>query len=210
MSLRIRRSRSRWRFAPGRDLGSLYAKHFADPCQERRFLSTAGFLGAFAAARGITHSIRSGIGPFRNLSPGGHHIHHMTFGIAGLLATGYLWVNQVGVGLDPRQRRASRITSVLYGAGSALTLDEFALWLNLEDDYWTKKGRESIDAVTIYGALLVLGLNGRHLLAELAKSATLSPRARRRARMRRVARQRTREVRTLARDPQRLKQLLRP
>ncbi|MGI8559233.1 MAG: hypothetical protein ACR2ND_13185 [Solirubrobacteraceae bacterium] len=51
---------------------------------------------------------------------------------------------------------------MLYGAGFALTLDEFALWLNLEDDYWTDKGRESIDAVVVFGSLLGLSaLGGR-------------------------------------------------
>ena len=37
--------------------------------------------------------------------------------------------------------------AILYGVGAALTLDEFALWLNLEDVYWSPQGRSSIDAV---------------------------------------------------------------
>ena len=41
-----------------------------------------------------------------------------------------------------------------------LTLDEFALWLNLEDVYWGEKGRESIDAVILTGVLLTLALMG--------------------------------------------------
>jgi hypothetical protein len=158
------------RFSPRRDLGSLYRKHFDDPAQERRLLSTAGFLGAFAAARAVTHAIRDGVGPFGNISAGGRHIHHMTFGIVGLLGTGYAWLNEFGTGAADG-RRASRITAVLYGVGSALTLDEFALWLNLEDDYWSKEGRESIDAVVIFGSLLALGATSRKLLAELATTA---------------------------------------
>jgi hypothetical protein len=46
-------------------------------------------------------------------------------------------------------------------------LDEFALWLNLEDDYWTKQGRESIDVVVLFGSLLVLSVLGKDFLAEL-------------------------------------------
>ena len=52
--------------------------------------------------------------------------------------------------------------AVLFGAGAALTLDEFALWLHLEDVYWSREGRSSVDAVLIalvVGALLLLGAN---------------------------------------------------
>ena len=41
-----------------------------------------------------------------------------------------------------------------------LTMDEFALWLNLEDVYWQKKGRQSIDAVVVTVSLLVIALLG--------------------------------------------------
>ena len=40
----------------------------------------------------------------------------------------------------------SQLMALLYGVGAALTLDEFALWLRLEDVYWAREGRESIDA----------------------------------------------------------------
>jgi len=41
-----------------------------------------------------------------------------------------------------------------------LTLDEFALWLHLEDVYWAEEGRKSVDAVvlaTLLGGALMLG-----------------------------------------------------
>ena len=44
---------------------------------------------------------------------------------------------------------------------AALTLDEFALWLDLHDDYWDKQGRKSIDAVAYFGGLLTMGVAGR-------------------------------------------------
>jgi hypothetical protein len=126
-----------------------------DPQQERAFLSTIGFTGGFAACRGITHAIRHHIPPFHNLSSkGGTHIHHSTFGILGLLGIGFLWTQQVWTGHDDPPRWGSRITAGTFGIAAALTLDEFALWLDLHDDYWDAKGRKSVDAAIIFGGLL--------------------------------------------------------
>ena len=146
----------------------LYRRHFADRRRERQLLSTASFATTFAVVRLITHAIRSERGPFRNITPGGRHIHHMTFGIISLLAVGYLWLLEIGINV---RREASRATSLAYGAGAALTLDEFALWLNLEDDYWNARGRESIDAVALFGSLLVLSVLGRGFASDLVRLA---------------------------------------
>jgi hypothetical protein len=145
----------------------LYRKHFEDRRRERQFLSSVSFFLTFATVRGITHAIRADVGPFRNIAPGGRHIHHMTLGITGLLVVGYLWMLELGTGGG--SRGASRATSLTYGAGAALTLDEFALWLNLEDDYWTKQGRESVDAVILFGSLLSAGVFAKDFLAELRR-----------------------------------------
>src|SRR5438552_2818039 len=99
-----------------------------EPRHERLFLSSVAFFSAFAVTRGITHAIRRGIGPFRNMSVGGHHLHHLVFGIAGLLGSGYLWLVQVGTGKRGQDDRLSAATAMIYGAGAAITLDEFALW----------------------------------------------------------------------------------
>ena len=146
------------------DLRGLYRKHFSDRRKERQLLSTGSFFLTFAAVRVVTHAIRAERGPFRNITPGGRHIHHMTFGILGLLGVGYLWLLEIGTN---EQRRASRVTAVAYGSGAALTLDEFALWLNLADDYWNAQGRESIDAVALFGALLGISVVGRGFAREL-------------------------------------------
>jgi|SRR5271165_366607 len=159
--------RSREWLAPERDVRALYYKHFGDRRKERQLFSTASFFVTFAAVRAITHAIRAERGPFKNITPGGRHIHHMTFGIAGLLTVGYLWLLEIGVRED---RRASRVTSWVFGSGAALTLDEFALWLNLEDVYWAKQGRESIDAVVLFGSLLSLSVLGKGFLAELLRA----------------------------------------
>ena len=145
----------------------LYERHFSDPQRERAFLSAVGFTTAFATARGITHAIKAGVGPFHNISEGGTHIHHSTFGILGLLGIGYLWTYQVGVGVGQCHRWPSRLSASTYGIAAALTLDEFALWLDLHDDYWDKAGRKSIDAVAIFGGLLAIGVAGRGVAKEL-------------------------------------------
>lgn len=46
--------------------------------------------------------------------------------------------------------------AVIFGIGAALTVDEFALWLYLEDVYWEKEGRRSIDAIIIIAILLTI------------------------------------------------------
>jgi hypothetical protein len=149
------------------DARGIYQRHLSDPRRERGFLSATGFTLAFGTARGITHAIKAGVGPFGNISAGGTHIHHSTFGIFGLLGVGYAWTYRVGTG-DPQQGRVpSRLSAALYGVAAALTLDEFALWLDLEDDYWDKQGRKSIDAVAIFAGLLTMGVAGRGAVREL-------------------------------------------
>jgi hypothetical protein len=144
-----------------------YERHFSDPRRERAFLSAVGFTTAFATARGITHAIKAGVGPFHNISEGGTHIHHSTFGIFGLLGLGYIWTYRIALGPDPGHRWPSRVAASTYGIAAALTLDEFALWLDLHDDYWDKQGRKSIDAVAIFGGLLAIGVAGRGAANEL-------------------------------------------
>ena len=151
-----------------RKVPAAYRKHFEDRRKERQFISSVSFFTTFAIVRAITHAIRAKVGPFKNITPGGRHIHHMTFGIIGLLTVGYMWMLEFGV--VPAQRRSSRVTSGVYGAGAALTLDEFALWLNLQDVYWAKQGRESIDAVLLFGSLLSMSFWGKDFWRELAKA----------------------------------------
>jgi hypothetical protein len=107
--------------------------------------------------------IRAGIGPFHNVSNGGLHIHHLVWGILLLLVIGYIWLIEAGT----TSGLLSNLTAIAYGVGAALTLDEFALWLNLQDVYWTGPGRASIDAVGIFASLLSVGIWGGPFLGEL-------------------------------------------
>jgi hypothetical protein len=116
----------------------------------------SGFLVTFLVTRFVTHAIRSGRGPFRDASVGGVHVHHEVYGIFLLLGTGTVEFVYRPDGVW------AGVLATLFGAGAALTLDEFALWLHLEDVYWSREGRSSVDAVllaAVVGLLLLIGAN---------------------------------------------------
>ena len=147
---------------------NIYREHFgADVPRERMLFASIGFYIGFAGIRALTHAIRAGRGPFHNVSMGGRHIHHLVWGILLLLLVGYCWLWQVSL----RDRFYSRLLSFAYGVGAALTLDEFALWLNLEDVYWDREGRESIDALLLFGAFLSISYFGGRFFRALARLA---------------------------------------
>jgi hypothetical protein len=100
---------------------------------------------------------------------GDTHVHHLVWGILLLLAVGYVWLHEAGTGTRGLTRRMERTLALAYGLGAALTLDEFALWLMLEDVYWQKEGRMSIDAVTLFGGLVSAGLWGGPFLRGIAR-----------------------------------------
>jgi hypothetical protein len=112
-------------------------------------------LVTFLVARLVTRAIRSGSGGragLGNVSIGGNHVHHQVFGILIIIGTGIVLISQEphGAALDA--------AAAVFGAGVGLTVDEFALWLHLEDVYWTEAGRKSVDAIfcvlAITGALV--------------------------------------------------------
>jgi hypothetical protein len=151
-------------------LAQLYTFHFKSERRERLFLASIGFLLTFGIVRAITHLIKAGVGPFHNVvSSGGLHIHHLVWGILLILLVGYVWLIQEGTGQSRFPSWFSRATAIIYGVGAALTLDEFALWLNLQDVYWAGKGRESVDAVVIFASFLSVGIWGFPFLAGLAR-----------------------------------------
>ena len=131
-------------------LARLWRKEIRDVGNEALLLSALAFLVTFVIARLVTHFLlaRSGGG---GLVIGPLHVHHMVFGLALILLSGTLDVSG----------RVPRLRAVLFGIGSALVLDEFALILNLADVYWAPEGRESVDAVVIFAAILwILVLGG--------------------------------------------------
>ena len=142
-------------------LHRVYRQHFPESRRERLFLASVGFFTTVVFARAVTFAIHHDIGPFHDVSFRGRHIHHLVWGILLLLLVGYSWLLQVSSGTVGASHWMGRLTSMSYGVAAALTLDEFALWLNLRDVYWQREGRESFEAVAAFGSLLAMGINGR-------------------------------------------------
>lgn len=142
-------------------LGFLVRSTIPDRPRRRMFIASVAFLIAFAGVRLLVHLIVQNRGPFGWVMVKGHHIHHLVWGILMLLLVGYGWLLDVGRSHSPMSIFFSRLMSVSYGVGAALTLDEFALWLNLEPDaYWSREGRLSVDAVILFGGILAVGAWG--------------------------------------------------
>ena len=150
-------------------LGLIIHQEIPDRPQRRLFLAAVSFLITFLAVRLLVASITHHVGPFGYVEMRGKHIHHLVWGILLLLLTGYAELAEAGTGDTPGAILMSRMIALSYGAGAALTLDEFALWLNLDAAaYWSREGRESIDAVVVFGALLAIGVWGAPLFRRLA------------------------------------------
>lgn len=153
----------------GTGLGTLVHDRIPDRPHRRLFVATVSFFLTFGGVRGVVYCITHQIPPFHFVIMHGRHVHHLVFGIVILLAVGYAWLAEIGVGAGASSLLASRLLSILYGVGAALTLDEFALWLNLRDVYWSAEGRASIDAVVLFGALLAAGAWGGPLFSRKAQ-----------------------------------------
>ena len=138
------------------DITTAYDKDIQVPGKEAHFLILIAFVCSFSFIRFSAHMIRAQVSwwPGNVETKSGTHIHHMFWGILLLITMGY-----VGIATsipDPW----FELVALAFGIGMGLTMDEFALWLNLEDVYWKQKGRESIDAVVVTVALLVIALLG--------------------------------------------------
>lgn len=142
-------------------LGFLIRTTIPDRPRRRMFIASVSFLITFIGVRLLVSLITHGRGPFGWVMVHGRHIHHLVWGILILLLVGYGWLLDLGRSHSPMSILMSRLMSVGYGVGAALTLDEFALWLDLEPDaYWSSSGRLSIDAVIIFGSVLAVGAWG--------------------------------------------------
>jgi hypothetical protein len=135
------------------------SQHFLDDRGQRSgFILLGAFLGAFLFIRTSARMIRS---PKFSWWPGsvqtksGLHLHHLVWGICLMMSSGFL-----DFVLKPGSPGAELLAAA-FGIGAGLTLDEFALWVRLEDVYWSQEGRISLDAVvvaTLLGGMVVLGL----------------------------------------------------
>lgn len=146
-------------------IGALFHQHVKDRPKRRLLLAAIGFFVTFAFARGMAWGAYRNTGPFHYVYIRQTHIHHLVWGILLLLTVGFCWLVEVGTGAKASSLLASGLMSLLYGVGAALTLDEFALWLNVQEGvYWTRRDLVSLDAVLLFGAALLIGIWGKDFL----------------------------------------------
>ncbi|MDG9701341.1 hypothetical protein [Streptomyces sp. DH37] len=134
------------------DVGEWFRQTVVDGDRLPLFCFFTGMIVGFASIRFSTRMIRAGVRWWPgNVETGGLHIHHVVFGVVMMLLGGIVGFS-VPAGLTGWRAAAA----ALFGVGSALVLDEFALILRLRDVYWTQEGRLSVEAVFV--ALAALGL----------------------------------------------------
>jgi hypothetical protein len=124
-------------FVPG------YSHYIYSGGREPLFFLLLAFLATFFVVRAYTRVGR--LRGWRSGSVRDVHLHHLVPGILASLASA-----TAIIAFRPGDD-AMLLLSSLFGIGAALTLDEFALILHLDDVYWTTEGRSSIEA-TLMGA----------------------------------------------------------
>ncbi|EHN09670.1 integral membrane protein [Patulibacter medicamentivorans] len=107
------------------------------------------FTGTWLMTRLSTTMIRrrGRFGPLRDVVVSDTHVHHFVPGIAMAFLAG-------GASIAARSEAADRWLAVPFGAGVALTLDESALLLKLDDVYWTEEGAVSVQVTLASFAML--------------------------------------------------------
>jgi hypothetical protein len=137
-------------------MGDWFRANILDTGRLPLFCFFAAFVLTFAFIRFSVRMIRAQVSWWPgNITPGGLHIHHVVFGTVAMVAGG---VAGLAVPVEPVVWRA--VCAAVFGLGTALVLDEFALILHLDDVYWAEEGRLSVDAVAIatgVSGLLLLG-----------------------------------------------------
>ena len=135
-------------------LGARWHSHL-EPGRRSAVIAWASFAVTFGLVRALTHWIRGGHGPAGGgMSFGGRHFHHYNLGI-GLLAG----IGAIAIRGQERHRRHPGVAAA-YGVGTALIADEAALLIDLQDVYWAKQGRTSVDlavGVIAVGGLAITG-----------------------------------------------------
>jgi hypothetical protein len=136
-----------------------WSEHILAHNRQGVFLVLVGFILSFAFIRMSTRLMRNPKVPWwpgSVVSDSGVHLHHLVFGIVTMMIAGTLGFTAHG------ESPWAEICGFLFGVGAGLTIDEFALWVYLDDVYWAEEGRSSIDATVIAAAamgLVVLGVN---------------------------------------------------
>jgi len=138
-------------------LADFWQDQILDEEKQGLFLVLAGFVLSFAFIRMSTRLMRSPKVPWwpgSVVSDSGVHLHHLVFGIVTMMISGTLGIAVLG------DSPWLEICAAAFGIGAGLTIDEFALWIYLDDVYWAEEGRVSIDATVIAAAAMGLILLG--------------------------------------------------
>ncbi|KUL68022.1 MULTISPECIES: hypothetical protein [unclassified Streptomyces] len=135
-------------------MGDWWQRNIVEPGKLPLLLALSAFVVTFLVTRVITRLIRAGKGPFRNISSGSVHIHHVVPGIILTVIGGFCAVAGGTHGFG------SAAAAVIFGVGAGLVMDEFALILHLDDVYWSEDGRKSVEMVVLTTALVGLLLLG--------------------------------------------------
>ncbi|MER6256894.1 hypothetical protein ABT224_36685 [Streptomyces sp. NPDC001584] len=135
-------------------MGHWWYRNIVEPGKLPLLLALLSFVMSFLVTRVITRMIRAGRGPFKNVTPGGLHIHHVVPGVILVIIGGF---GAVGSG---RYGFGAWASAVIFGLGAGLVLDEFALILHLDDVYWSEQGRKSVELVVVTAAIVALVIGG--------------------------------------------------
>ena len=131
-------------------LGSLYSTEIVTPGKLQLLLLLLGMIFSFLFIRVSVRMIRAQVRWWQdNVSSGGMHVHHVVFGVLAMIVAGV-----ARFAVDDASPVVN-VLAVVFGIGTGLVLDEFALILHLEDVYWTEAGRASV-TVTLLAILLTL------------------------------------------------------
>jgi hypothetical protein len=133
----------------------LFGYHTLSNGRSAAFVVLVAFLVSFLAIRTSARLTRSVSWWPGGVQSGGVHVHHLVWGICMLLLSGF-----IAFAAAPMHAPWWHIDAIIFGIGAGFTLDEFALWVHLEDVYWTQEGRASVDAVVVavaFAGLVVLG-----------------------------------------------------
>jgi lysyl-tRNA synthetase class 2 len=129
-----------FRFIPG------YETAIYDPGREPALVMLVSFLITFALTRASTRIAR--VRGWGSTHVGVVHMHHLVVGLVLALGAGALQF-----ALLPDEGFFQLLLAAAFGSGAALVLDEFALVFHLQEVYWEREGRKSVDAVVIAIAL---------------------------------------------------------
>ncbi len=134
-----------FRFIPGYETG-IY-----ESGREPALVMLVAFLITFALTRAYTRIAR--VRGWGSTHVGAVHMHHLVVGLVLALGAG-----AIQFAFLPEEGFLQLLLAAAFGAGAALVLDEFALVFHLQDVYWEREGRKSVDAVVIAVALGALFL----------------------------------------------------